>query len=82
MGREDKTQIFVGGAIIIWAIWCTRNDIVFEKKQNISFMHAIFKGAYWLRFQVLLQHEDKRETFRCASKALEVIALDVFAKNG
>ena len=35
-----------------------------------------------MRFWVLLQHEDKREMFRCSSNALEVIALDVFAKNG
>jgi hypothetical protein len=46
MWREDKKQIFVGAAAIIWAIWCTRNDIVFDKKQNISFMQVIFKGAY------------------------------------
>ncbi|OEL20350.1 hypothetical protein BAE44_0018630, partial [Dichanthelium oligosanthes] len=29
----------------------------------------------------LLQHEDKRETICLASKAPEVVALDIFAKN-
>jgi hypothetical protein len=45
-------------------------------------MQAIFIGAHWFRFWALLQCEDKRETFQRASKALEVIALDVFAKHG
>jgi hypothetical protein len=74
-GGRIKKQIFVGDAAIIWAIWYTHNDIVFEEEQNISFMEAIFREAYWLRFWTLLQREDKRETFRCASKALKVIAI-------
>lgn len=72
----------MGAAAITWAIWCTGNDIVFEKKQNISFMQAIFRGAHWLQFWVQQQHEDKRGTFRSASRALGVIAVDVFATNG
>lgn len=52
---------------------CTRDDIIFEKKQNISCMQAIFRGAYLLRFSQL-QCEDKREKFSLASTALKVIA--------
>jgi hypothetical protein len=47
--REDKSQFFVKAAAIIWAIWCTHNYIIFEKKINISFIQVIFKGPYWLR---------------------------------
>ncbi|KAG2631366.1 hypothetical protein PVAP13_2NG188200 [Panicum virgatum] len=43
---------------------------------------AVFRGAYWLRFWSLLQREDTRKTVCLASKALEVVALDIFAKNG
>jgi hypothetical protein len=45
-------------------------------------MQVIFRGAYWLRFWSLLQHEDTREIICSASKALEIVALDIFAKNG
>lgn len=45
----------------MWAIWCARNDLIFEKKQVISFMQAIFRKAYWLRFWSLLEHEVSRE---------------------
>jgi hypothetical protein len=52
-GIENKTRrlIYVGVAALMWAIWCTRNDAVFEKKRkSISFMQVVFRGAYWLRF--------------------------------
>jgi hypothetical protein len=75
-------MIFVGVAALLWAIWCTRNDLVFEKKHFKLFMQVIFRGAYWLRFWSLLQHKDTREIICSARKALEIVTLDIFAKNG
>jgi hypothetical protein len=63
------------------AIWCTRNDIIFEKKQFTYFMQVVFRGAYWLQFWSLLQRKNTKELVRATSKALEVIALEIFAKN-
>jgi hypothetical protein len=45
-------------------------------------MQIVFREAYWLRFWSLLQREDAKEGVRAASKALEVISLDIFVKNG
>uniref|UniRef100_K4AMA9 Uncharacterized protein n=1 Tax=Setaria italica TaxID=4555 RepID=K4AMA9_SETIT len=39
-------------------------------------------GVHWLRFWSLLQREESSETTYSASKALEIVALDIFAKNG
>ena len=81
INKKDRLLFFVGATAPIWAIQCTRNDLIFEKKQVTSFMQVIFRGAYWLRFSSLLQPKELRVTVRLASKALEVIALDIFAKN-
>jgi len=43
-----------------------------RKKQVTSFVQVIFREIYW----------QSRETVRLASKALQVITLDIFAKNG
>uniref|UniRef100_K3YYL3 Uncharacterized protein n=1 Tax=Setaria italica TaxID=4555 RepID=K3YYL3_SETIT len=51
-------------------------------KKFTSFIQVVFRGAYWLRFWSLLQCKDTRESVRAASKAVEVIVLDIFAKNG
>jgi hypothetical protein len=45
-------------------------------------MQAVFRGAYWLWFWSLLQREDTSETIRSASKAPEIVTLDIVAKNG
>ena len=79
---KERSLIFVGAATLMWAIWWTRNDLSFEKKIFTSFMQAVFRGAYWLRFWSLLHREDTRKTICLVSKALEVVALDIFAKNG
>ncbi|WVZ96740.1 hypothetical protein U9M48_042341 [Paspalum notatum var. saurae] len=46
---ENEMRFLIGGTALLWVIWCTRNDIVFEKKRYTFFMWAIFRGAYWLR---------------------------------
>ena len=50
INNKDRLLIFVEATALIWAIWCTRNDLIFEKTQITSFMQVIFRGAYWLRF--------------------------------
>ena len=54
INNKDRLLIFVEATALIWAIWCTRNDLIFEKTQITSVMHVIFRGAYWLRFWSLL----------------------------
>jgi len=50
ISKKERSLIFVGSAALMWVIWCTRNDLIFEKKIFSSFMQAVFRGAYWLRF--------------------------------
>jgi len=50
--------MLVGAAALCWAIWRCRNDIIFNKIKCSSFIQAIFRGAYWLRLWVHLQHKD------------------------
>jgi hypothetical protein len=45
-------------------------------------MQAVFRRAYWLWFWSLPEREGAREFVQMVSKALEVVALNIFAKNG
>jgi hypothetical protein len=67
-------MILVGFSALCWAIWRRRIDIVFNKTKYTSFMQALFRGTYWLRFWSQLQPED--DTKEKASLMLEVIALE------
>ena len=39
ISKKERSLIFVGAAALMWAIWCTRNDLIFEKK-NIYLIYA------------------------------------------
>jgi hypothetical protein len=41
-----------GVANLMWAIWCNKNGTSFEEKT--SFIKAVFREVYWLRFWFLL----------------------------
>ena len=43
---KERRLIFVGAAALMWAIWYTRNDLIFEKKIFTSFMQAAFRRVY------------------------------------
>ena len=41
ISKKEKSLIFVGAAALMWAIWCTRNNLIFEKKNN----YLIYAGC-------------------------------------
>jgi uncharacterized protein involved in type VI secretion and phage assembly len=58
-----------------------RNDVAFNNKPITSYVETIFRGTYWLRFWRLLQEETEREVIMQAYHAMEVVAMELFAKN-
>jgi hypothetical protein len=39
----------IGVGAICWAIWLSRNDIVFNKQNIFTPMQFIYTGTYWIR---------------------------------
>jgi hypothetical protein len=72
-----RQLIWVGVAVVCWAIWRSRNDIVFNKTKFNSIMQVIFRGTYWLRFWAQLQrNEQARNTLSSLSTKIEMVALE------
>jgi hypothetical protein len=83
INRKLKSQIFVGASALCWAIWLTRNDIVFNKIVAPSYLQAIFGGTYWTRFwSLLLTEEEDRHLMKMGYKTIEIVAMEVFARHG
>jgi hypothetical protein len=77
-----KSKILVGASAICWAIWLTRNDIVFDKAAAPSYLQVIFRGTYWIRSWSLLQKEEDRQFMKMGCSTFETTALEVFARHG
>ena len=72
-----RQLIWVGVAAVCWAIWRSRNDIVFNRTNFNSTIQVIFRGTYWLRFWTQLQrNEQARNTLSSLSTKIEMVALE------
>ncbi len=48
--KKMSKLILVGASAICWAIWLSRNNIVFDKSPSFSYMQVIFRATHWLQF--------------------------------
>jgi hypothetical protein len=83
--RVDKKSklILVGASAICWALWLSRNDMVFDKSPSISYLQVIFRATYWLRCWAQLQKcEDDGELMKVACRRLETTVMQLFANYG
>jgi hypothetical protein len=78
-----KKLAFVGAATLYWALWTSRNDMVFDNSLMKTYMQVLYRGTYWLRLWVRLQkHEELAKQIVDACKALELVVMQVFAAHG
>jgi hypothetical protein len=80
--KKLKSQIFVGASVICWAIWLTRNNIVFDKVAAPSYLQLSSGGTYWTRFWSLLQNEEDGHLVKMGCRTIETVAIEVFARHG
>jgi hypothetical protein len=74
--------VLIGLAVICWALWINRNDLVFQKSQIKSILQVIFRGMFWIRSWSVLSKQDGRAILKDGCRALEAAALEIFHKFG
>jgi hypothetical protein len=47
--KKYNTLLLTTAAALLWAIWLTRNEIVFDKCKPKSLLQVLFRGTHWLR---------------------------------
>jgi hypothetical protein len=66
----------VGALAFYWAIWLSRNSVVFDKTPIKSFMHVLYRTTHWLRFWSQLENDDQeKKKIGVACQKLEVVAM-------
>jgi hypothetical protein len=74
--------VLVGLAAIYWALWISRNDLVFQKSHYKSILHVIFRGTFWIRTWSVLSKHEGRTILKDGCRALEGASLEIFNKSG
>jgi hypothetical protein len=80
--KEDLIQIRVGVCAIIWAIWNTRNNFIFNKPNKQPLLQVIPMVTHWIRMWFYLQQEEQREAMDSGCNRLEMVARDLFNRCG
>jgi hypothetical protein len=74
--------VLVRMAAFCWALWISRNDLVFHKSQLKSILQVMFRGTYWIRSWAILSKEDGMVILKKGCRLLETMALEIFHKSG
>jgi hypothetical protein len=72
----------IGVAALCWAIWISRNELVFNKSQYVSILQVIFRGVFWIRSWAILSNDDGRNNLKAGGLLLESVALAFFHGPG
>jgi hypothetical protein len=76
--KKDKVHIRVGVYALLWAMWNTRNDYIFNNAKSTSFMQVIPMATHWIRMWSCLQPTEKREDLDIGCNRLEKVARDIY----
>ena len=80
---NTKNLIITGVSALCWAIWISRNDLVFNRAQMFTYLQVLFRGTHWLRLWAQLQRsDDSADLLRRACRHLETMAMHFFAYRG
>ena len=77
-----KKIMFTGLCALLWSIWLFRNDVVFHNTQRQTALQILFRATHLTRTWAILQKEEDIVLIADACSALEVTAMDIFARNG
>lgn len=77
---NTKNLVIPGVSTLCWAIWKSRNNLVFYKAHMMTYLHVLFRGTHWLRLWSQLQRsEDIVVLIRNTCRRLETVAMQFFA---
>ncbi|CAL4918480.1 unnamed protein product [Urochloa decumbens] len=80
--KNNRRLVCVGLSAMCWAIWLSRNDIVFKKTTPNSFLQVLFRGTYWTRTWAKLSKEEEMNNLKQQCSKLEIAVMEIFNKFG
>jgi hypothetical protein len=80
---NTKNLIITCVSALCLAIWISRNVLVFDKAQMLTYLQVLFIGIHWLRLWTQLQrNEEATDLIRNACRHLETVTMQFFPCQG
>jgi hypothetical protein len=76
-----KSVFLLGAAVLCWALWTGRNDLVFEKKLYCSPLQVILSASHCLSRWAILQRKEVRPMVVTGSRTLVRVAMAFFSRR-
>jgi hypothetical protein len=79
--KKQRNLVLLGMAAFCWALWISRNDLVFHMSQFKSILQVMCRGTYWIRSWAILSKEDGVVILKEGCWLLETMAFEIFHKS-
>jgi hypothetical protein len=76
--KNDQQKTRIGVLALCWAIWRSRNDIIFNKQNGTNFLQVIRRAVHSIQQWVFLLPLDQREDMVTGCNRMLVVAQDFF----
>ena len=77
--KKTKARIRVGVAAFLWEIWNCRNDVVFNKQNNIHFLQVVNKAMYSIQ---MWSFADQRGLMDTGCARMMAVVRDIYSRAG
>jgi hypothetical protein len=81
INSSKRQLLFAGIGAMLWGVWLSRNDVVFNKSPILSSMQVIYRGTHWARTWSLFQKEEDRHLLLSACRSIEILTMEIFVKH-
>jgi hypothetical protein len=78
---NERQILFIGIDAMLWIIWLSQNDIVFNKTSTLSYMQFIYRYPLG-KDGVLFQKKKDQPLLLNTCQALETLTIEIFTKHG
>lgn len=80
--RKYRSHVLIGAIAVCWAVWMSRNDIVFNKSSSHNALQVLFRATYWIRCWSKMSKEEEGEVLRKGCQQIEVTAMEMLNRCG
>ena len=79
---RSRKLLLIGATAMCWAIWLSRNEVVFKQNKPNSYLQVLFRVTYWARFWSQLSEAEAMQLIKSNCQRLEGVIMELYNKWG